>query len=156
MTSPENEPTPREYNFPWQYDNEHYLRVTTEFGEIQMRASTTELYLYPEDPEIDHIYIIKELKDDGTSMGYRLFREHCDRLGPGAFTSLVDQLLDHGFDMVDEEEPQESDIEAWEQAFKREYERPSSIDKIVKLAMKNWDAGMKYYLEEWGDGEKTI
>lgn len=154
--SPEQEP--RQYNFPWQYDTEHFLGIKTEFGDLQMRPSTTELYLYPDDPEIDHIYIVKELKDDGTSLGYRIFREHCDRIGPGAFGALVDQLIEHGFDIADDdEEPQDSDINAWEQAFNRKYERPNPIDKIVKLAMKNWDAGMQYYLEEWKDyGDNKI
>lgn len=138
------------YSFPWQWDTEAYLVIATDYGRIELRPSNTELYLFPEDPEIDHIYIMKQQNPDGTSMGYRLFREHCDRLGEGAFSALVEQLIDNGFEIADDEDPSDMDIEAWETLFQREYEPPNSIEKLVKLAMDNFEQKSEYYLgHEW-------
>lgn len=152
MTSPEQEPNHEvNYNFPWQYDNEFYLGVKTEYGNIEMRQSNTELYLFPEHPDIDHIYIMQEVLDDETSRGYRLFRGHCDRIGPGAFSAMVDQMIEHGFDIAEDEEPSELDIQAWQEAFNKEY---NPIDKLVQLAMKNFESEWIYYQDEEGWGGK--
>ena len=150
-----NEREPQ-YNFPWQYDTEYFLGVKTEYGDIEMRPSTTMLYLFPEHPEVDHIYVMMEVLDDETSRGMRLFRQHVDRLGEGAFGVLVDQLVEHGFDIADDEEPSELDIEAWEQAFNKTYD---PIQKLVQLAMQNFEAEWDYYQDEPGwssDGKDTI
>lgn len=148
-----HEQEPRIYNFPWQYDTEHFLRVASDHGQLEMRPSNTEVYMYTDDHELDHIYVRMEWLDDDTSRGYRLFRELCDRLGEGAFDALVEQLIDHGYDLAPDEEPLQSDIDAWESVFKREY-LPNKIDKVVKFAMEHFTEEWEYYQDEpgWGVG----
>ena len=146
MEKNEQEPT---YNFPWKYDNEHYLSINSDYGNIEMRQSNTELYLFPEYPEADHIFVFLEELEDGTSMGYRIFREHVDKLGKGAFAAIIDQLVEHGFDIADDEIPSESDIEAYETLFGRKLELRDPIDDIVLKAMANFDSAWKWYEGEW-------
>lgn len=134
------------YNFPWQQDAEgYYLVFNTDQGAFEARDTNTMMYLYPDMPEADHVWIQVD-----ESYGFRLFREHIDRVGEGAFGSLCDQLFEHGFEMSDEEDPQECDIEAFYEHFNRRPESINTIDKIVKLALDNLDAKAEYYIgHEW-------
>lgn len=135
----EREPSPT-YNFPWQADAEgHYLIFRTEQGAFEARDTNTMMYLYPDMPEVDHVWIQVD-----EQQGFRLFREHVDIIGEGAFGALCDQLFEHDFQLSPEEEPQESDLAAFREAFGREPQRHNPIDRIVKLAMKNFEAEWKY------------
>ena len=144
MEQNESEPT---YNFPWHFDTEHYLTIASEYGNLEMRQSNTELYLFPDCPQADHIFIFKEYIDEQL-MGYRIFREHVDRIGEGAFGALIDQLVEHGFDIADDEEPSESDIQAYESLFNRKLESKDPIEKVVALAMKSLDAEYEWFMKD--------
>lgn len=138
----EQEPS---YHFPWRQDAEgYYLIFKTEEGEFEARNSNTMMYLYPDNPEASHVWI--QLDDD---YGMRLFREHVDRVGEGAFSTLCDQLFDHGFELSDEEEPQESDIQAFIASFGREPIQRNPVEQIVSLVLKNFDQAWEYYEPDW-------
>lgn len=89
--------------------------------------------------------------EDDQMYGYRLWRITFDNaLGEGMFGKLCDELFEKGFDCADDEEPSPLDIKAWEQTFNTEYVKPNPIDKLVELAMKNFEAKAEYYLgHEW-------
>jgi hypothetical protein len=135
------EPT---YNFPWKYDNEHYLTINSDYGQIEMRQSNTELYLFPDCPQADHIFVFKEFVDEQL-MGYRIFREHVDKIGEGAFGALIDQLVEHGFDIADDETPSESDIEAYESLFNKKLEYKDKTEELVLNALRNIDAEWEWF-----------
>lgn len=148
--SVEREPAPQ-FNFPWLHD-EHgdYMIFRSESGDFNLRPETTRMYLFPDQPQADHIFIFTHEQDDMV-MGARIWRETLDdALGDGAFGALCDQLFERGFDCADDEEPSELDIKAWEQSFGREYERPDPFEKIVALAIANLDAEWAYYSQEPG------
>lgn len=146
MEQNESEPI---YQFPWKFDTEHYLVINAKgYGQIEMRQSTTDLYLFPTCPDADHIFIPIQELEDGSTMGYRIFREHIDEIGEGAFGALIDQAVAHDFNIADDEEPSESDIQAYESLFNRKLEYKDPIEKIVALAMKSLDAEYEWFMKD--------
>lgn len=143
----EQEPT---YTFPWRQDAEgYYLVFKTDEGTFTARDTNTLMYLFPDQPEADHIFIIMSEEDD-MIRGARIWRRMFDEaLGEAAFGQLCDQMFERGFDVAEDEEPSDLDIAAWEQTFGETYNKPNPIDKIVELAMRNFDAAWRFYSEEW-------
>lgn len=139
------------FEFPWNRDEQgEYLKIRiSDDKTIELREDTTLMYLFPDQPEADHLFVYTHMEDD-QYYGFRIWRQLFDDiLGEGAFSSLCDELFDKGFDCADDEEPSPLDIQAWEQTFNREYIKPNPIDKIVELAMANFDDAWKYYSSEW-------
>lgn len=148
--SVEREP---QHQFPWQRDQQgEYLNIRSEHGLYEIRQENTLMYLFPDQPDADHIFIYSH-EDEGAVYGARIWRiAFDDILGAGAFGSLYDQMFDRGFEMAPDEEPSPLDIQSWENHFQREYVKPNPIDKIVELALRNFDDAWRYYSEEWGGG----
>lgn len=134
------------YNFPWQTDDEGaYLSFKQEGERYVARASNTILYLFPDQPHYDHIFIITD-EVENEWLGVRLFRQHIDTIGKGAFSTLVDQMFENDFEVAPDEVPSEADKDSYREHFGQ---APSDIfDKIVELAMRNIDAEIDYYLGE--------
>lgn len=143
-----------EYNphnrFPWQIDAEgEYLKIRSGEGIFELRDSTTLLYLFPDQPEADHIWI-QLYEEEEQNMGIRIWRQFVDdALGEGSFSELCDEMCDRGFEIADDEVPSPLDIQAWEEAFDKPYEVRTSVDKLVELALKNFDSAWAYYEGEW-------
>lgn len=133
------------YEFPWKQDAEgDYITFKHEDGVAQMRPTNAIMYLFPDQPEYDHVFIITE--DDGDSwQGIRLFRPMIDKLAPNAFGDLCDQMFARDFELAPGEEPSEEDIEVYRENFP---EPVKTIDELVRLAMRNIDAEIDYYLGE--------
>lgn len=145
----EKQPNPQ-YEFPWQEDAYGpYVTFRSGQGDFTARPETTLMYLFPDQPEADHIFIFTHEEDD-MIMGARIWRRMFDEaLGKEAFGQLCDQMFERGFDVAEDEEPSDLDIAAWEQTFGETYIKPNPIDKIVELALRNFDQAWEYYSQEW-------
>lgn len=144
----EQEPT---YSFPWHEDAYGpYLTFRTDEGDFTARPETTLMYLFPDQPEADHIFIFTHEDEQGQIFGARIWRRMFDEaLGEAAFGQLCDQMFERGFDVADDEEPSPLDIQDYENTFGEPYIKPNPIDKIVELALRNFDDAWRYYSEEW-------
>ena len=133
------------YEFPWRRDTEPYIVISTDYGDIELRPSNSELFLFPDRPEIDHVFIYKEELDDRTSIGYRLFREHVDVLGNGAFSSLCDALFEAGIRLAPDEVPTETDVRAYQESIKN-----TTVNKTVQVETSHIDEEFEFYINhEW-------
>lgn len=146
----EYEPQNR-FTFPWQENEvgESYLTFQNGDMTFEINRFNTCMYIYPDQPKADHVWVQLEDGDD-VDRGIRLWRLQIDKLlGSGVFGILVDNLFERDFECSDDEEPSELDIEAWERTFNEKYTKPNPIDKLVELALKNFDSAWKYYEQEW-------
>ena len=144
----EKEPT---FNYPWQEDAYGaYLAFQNGDMTFVVRDCNTAMYLFPEEPDADHVWIQLE-EGEGEDRGIRLWRLQLDELlGKGSFSQLCSDLFERDFILAEDEEPSPLDMQAWEKTFKKDYERPDPIEKIVAFALKHFDAEAEYYLEhEW-------
>ena len=135
--------------FDCQYDDEAYIYVRNDVDKLDLRPSNTLLYLFNElNQDIDHIYRVIEYNGE-TTMGYRIWRCLVDKaLGDDMFDKLCQEMIDHGFDTADEEEPEPLDIEAWETFTGLRYENRPVISRLVEREMSNFDTEFKYYLSD--------
>lgn len=136
---------PEPYDFHWQQDAEgEFIKIKYNDSIVEARVTNTIMYLFPDQPRYDHIFIITE--DCGEQwQGIHLFRKHIDALADGAFGYLCDQMFAKGFECAPDEEPASEDIEVYEGYFGKDMD---TIDEIVKLAMRNIDAEIDYYQGE--------
>ena len=143
----ESEP---KHNFPWQEmdSGEPYLVFKNNGNEFIVHRENTMMYLFPEYPQADHIWISLGDYPDGREKGMRIWRSILDEIGDGVFNSLCDQMYDRGFDMADDEEPSPLDVKAYEEKYGEPLHKNGTIDQIVHLAMKNFDAEWAYIASE--------
>lgn len=139
-----------EFFFPWQIDEQgEYLGFIAEEGTFYLRHHNTRMFLFPEEKDMDHIFVVA---DDEQSCLWIWRQTMEDRVGPGAFGALCDQLFEKGFNVAEAEEPSPLDIRIWEQSFDMKYlkqpTKKSIIDGIVEVAMKNIDCEWKYVQDE--------
>lgn len=143
------EKQPKRYEFPWKQDDDvYYLKLKAGDSVILMHPYNTIMFLYPEYPEADHIWIHMGDNSDGTMQGIRLWRENIDALGDGAFGQLCDEMFEREFDLAEDEEPSPLDRQAYEETFGRQVEK--DLGSIVLKAMTNFEQAWEYYSEEWG------
>lgn len=138
------------YEFPWHEDEYGpYVTFRLDEGDFTARPGTTRMYLFPDQPEADYIFIYTHHEND-MARGAKIWRRMFDEaLGEAAFGQLCDQMFERGFECAEDEEPSDLDIAAWEQTFGETYIKPNPIDKIVELALRNFEDAWRYYSEEW-------
>lgn len=141
-------------DLPWQQDNEgEYLILRSQMGIHELRQHNTHIFEPTQEKhhEIRHVYhITGEDEESDTYSGFFIFEktlEHVDM----SLGDFIGALVCKGFNVVEFDEPEPGDILAWEKEYGRDYEpdEESVIDNIVLRAMRNWDAGIKYYIQEW-------
>lgn len=143
---------PREpIHIPWQQDSEgYYIRFVNHDGKYDIRDTNSALYLHADDPRVDHLFVM--LYEDEDSMhGFRIWRGMIDQvMGEGAFNEMVNQMRDHDFAIILADTPTAQDIEFFEDYTNEEYVAPNPIDRIVELAMRNFELEWAYYSQEPG------
>ena len=146
----EHEPNP-EVHIPWKMDNEgYYINISNGTHGYQMRESNSAIYSHSEDPRLDHVFVMIG-EDDDQMYGLRLWRGLIEQIiGKGAFDVMVNQMRQHDFAEILADYPTDQDIEFYEDWTKEEYQRPNPIDKIVELAMSNFEAHWEYMQGEPG------
>ena len=139
------------YNFPWQEDHEgEYLLLRTNSGRYELRQTDTDLYIFPNYIEGDHIWHEVECdNDEEVAQGFRMFKSDVDILGEGAYEALVDDMKQRYFTQIVADEMSEYDKQAFINKFGHEPEKADLIGRVVDLALKNFDDGWRYYSEEW-------
>jgi hypothetical protein len=149
----EREPQP-EFNFPWQEDEDGpYLLFRTNMGVTEIRPWNTEIYLFSDYPEANHVWHEPtECEDDDVVRhGFRLDKEDTDKaIGEGAFEAMVWTLQQHDFFTIEREKPEGLDWDAFIEKYGREPEPINRIEKVVELAMRNIDAEWEYMQGEEG------
>lgn len=147
----ESEPQPR-FNFPWHEDEDgYYILLKTDMGVNEIRPDNTEIYTYTDYPEADYIWHKMYEGDDEVRHGYRIYRDHVDRaICEGAFEAMIWSMQQHDFEIIEEEEPNESDWYAFREKYDRDPVAIDRVEQVVKLAMKNLDAEWKYVQAEEG------
>lgn len=152
-----------EWNLPWQYDSEgSYLNLKTELGVFELRPYDTYIF-EPVDIKhrrLRHIYHIIDDSSEEVYNGFYLFRERCDQAG-WDYDNLVYELTEHGFHTEHFDDPEPSDIRAWEREHEEKYypetleqimdkhDSNSVFEAIVESAMRNFDPAWEWYSEEW-------
>lgn len=138
--------------FNWHYDTEPYLKLSIDDGVTEIRPSNTFMFIYPEIHEdADHIFHILEETETGYN-GYRIWRAVIDNaLGGDGFQDMCDELHEHGFEHIDDDEPAPDDIEAWEKHTSMLYTARPVISRIVQREMEDFESKEYYYLSEWAD-----
>lgn len=142
-----SETEPKKFEFVWHKDAEgEFLRLKCNGESLEARNINTIMYLFPDQPKYDHIFVITE--DEGDRWrGVHLFRGHIDKLAEGAFGNLCDQMFERDFEVAPDEEPSLEDIEIYNEYFgvrAIETTATDTIDEIVKVAMANIDAEIDY------------
>lgn len=153
----EQEPKP-EFDFPWQDlgDGEHIV-LRDGSDTYGLYPFNTEIYLFPDYPHADYIFRwIRRDSANDSGTGFRLWRVSLDKAyGEGAFDELCRQMLNRGFEMSDQEEPDETDFTAYEGHFDEPLlpkKEQQSVDFIIEQAMKQFEAEWAYWSQEPGFG----
>ena len=139
------------YNFPWHEDKDgEYLLLRTEIGLFHMRQENTDLYIFPDYIDSDHIWHEVECdNDEEVAQGFRMFKSDVDVLGEGAYEALVDDMKQRYFTQIVADEMSEYDKQAFINKFGHEPEKADLIGRVVDLAMNNFDQAWNYYESEW-------
>ena len=155
----EFEPSPEfngEWEYPWQQDAEgYYLNLRTEIGVFELRPYNTYIFL-PEDPQherLTHVYRITEENEDSLD-GFYMWRELFARVGKDLDTFIV-ELQAHGFETIEFDELEDSDLRAWEKTHGHSYEPatppvPTEDEQIID-AIKDLDAKWYWFEGEWNE-----
>lgn len=143
--------------FPWQEDEEGwFVGVNSNMGRFELRSDDTVIFRHTDaNRHLDHIFHALGENDEGTISGYFIWRHALD----DDFDVLCLEMRTKGFQEVFMEQPEEGDIKSFEGAVGRENVteyRTDSFDKIVEIAMRQFEAEWAWYAEEWGDnGQKS-
>ncbi len=142
----------------WCEDGEgKYLQFKDGNIEFDVRPDNTEIYRHPyQYRNIDHLF--RELAP-GTGQGFFIWRKAVESAFGDVYDEMVLELKAEGFNEIWSNEPDDGDIEVWENYFDEDYhpeqppERPnqihSVIDSLVEKETTNLDAAWRWYEEEW-------
>ena len=138
-------------NFPWQEDHEgEYLMLRADTGDHELRQTDTDIYIFPDYVDSDHIWHEVDTSREEVNLGFRMFKPDLDdNHGEGTYDALVSDMTQRYFTQIIADEMSDYDRQAFINRFGHEPEKVDLIGKVVDLAMNNFDKGWKYYSEEW-------